>query len=95
MRLALKTDHPGWSVKLQVATEEECNMHHAFNRGKSYFVHVVYEAHNPVKEKRRLKNAERRQAKPSQAKPSQAKPRKPNSKNSETLCQFLKSCNSL
>lgn len=56
----VKSNHEGWRLKRRQATSQECTLHRAYNRGKSYFVDAVYEAPDEHKKKRLAKAAEQR-----------------------------------
>jgi hypothetical protein len=45
----VKENHKGWTAKRRLATPEETKAAEAYNSGKSYFVDVVYQVHDPKK----------------------------------------------
>jgi hypothetical protein len=48
-------EHEGWTSKRREATKQEIAKLGVYNRGKSYFVDVVYQVHDPSKKKKQSK----------------------------------------
>jgi hypothetical protein len=77
-------EHEGWTSKRREATKEEIKKLGVYNRGKSYFVDVVYQVHDPSKKKKQ--QSKKKKAPPSNKEDDDKKPapKSPNASHTRT-----------
>jgi len=72
----VKQEHAGWKLKRREATKEEAKAHHAYSRGKCYFVDAIFENPEPEKVAKRQKATIQRANKKLKAEEERNKPPK-------------------